>query len=159
MAGEDLNIVVIHCKGLLFDDEGRLLLVRQAESIGTYWNAPGGRLDDGESLEECLRREILEETGLVVESARLVFSHTFLSPGRTDIYFGFHVTEYSGTLGVGATHTESEQQEITDIRFIGQNEKLADPLYPAGLWEAARSCLSGELDVQYLGTESPQTYA
>src|SRR5690606_31650318 len=35
------------------------------------WETPGGRLDVGESLEEGLAREILEETGLVMTGARL----------------------------------------------------------------------------------------
>lgn len=163
MPESDLNKVVIHCKGLLFDDAGRLLLVRQAESFGTYWNAPGGRMllseNGGDSLEICLRREIQEETGLIVEEARLAYSHTFVSTGYTDIYMGFHVSEYNGTLGVGASLTEAEQQEITDIRFVPQDEALSHPLFPQKLWDVAAMCLQGEFSrVQYLGTDSREDY-
>lgn len=31
------------------------------------WTLPKGKLDDGETLEDCARREILEETGIAVE--------------------------------------------------------------------------------------------
>lgn len=154
-----LNNIVIHCKGLLFDGDGRLLLVRQAESIGTYWNAPGGRMDDGDSLASCLDREIKEETGLIVESARLAFSHTFVSPGVTDIYMGFYVMRYSGTLGVGTSLTESEQEEITDIRFVPRDETLSDPLFPPKLWDIAEACRRGEANgVEYLGTQMMADY-
>lgn len=154
-----LNNVVIHCKGLLFDSDGRLLPVRQAESVGTYWNAPGGRMDEGDSLESCLEREIREETGLIVEAARLAYSHTFVSPGYTDIYMGFHVSRYSGTLGVGTSLTESEQVEITGMQFTPLNEPLSDPIFPPKLWDVAKKCHQGGFSgVEYLGTESMASY-
>lgn len=155
----ELHKVIIHCKGLVFDNQGRLLLVQQAESFGTYWNAPGGRMDDGDSLESCLAREIREETGLIVEATRLAYSHTFLSPGVSDIYFGFHVTRYSGELGVGTSLTETEQQEITDMRFVAQKEDLLHPLFPLKLWGVAKFCSRGEVrSVEYLGTETRDSY-
>lgn len=136
------------------------MLIRQAESFGTFWNAPGGRMDDGDSLESCLKREIQEETGLKVEAARLAYSHTFVSPGVTDIYMGYHVTSYSGELGVGTSLTEMEQQEITDTRFVPRDEPLSDLPFPEKLWDVAEACSQdGYSGVQYLGTESRADYS
>ncbi len=152
---EALNRVVIHCKGLLFDERGRLLLIKQAEHFGTYWNAPGGRVEDGDSLEGCLRREVQEETGLIVESAQLVYSHTWVSPGYTDIYMGFHVSKFSGELGVGTELTASEQFEIVETRFVGRDETLSERVFPDGLRDVAEAVRTGSLEgVQYLGTGS-----
>ena len=146
MTGEELNKVVIHCKGLLFDEDGRLLLVRQAENLGTYWNAPGGRMEEDDSPEGCMRREVREETGLTVESAILVYSHAIAVPGVIDVYFGFHVTKYSG-------------QEILDIRFVDRNEEVVDPIFPAKLWDVAAACLDGGVSsIRYLGTETLDDY-
>jgi len=52
---------------------GRLLLVQrgQAPSLG-LWSIPGGRLEPGETTEAGCAREVLEETGLVVQVGRLV---------------------------------------------------------------------------------------
>ena len=41
----------------------RLLIAQRCleDSFGGYWEFPGGKREDGESLEECLVREVLEE--------------------------------------------------------------------------------------------------
>ncbi|HRC55553.1 MAG TPA: NUDIX hydrolase, partial [Kofleriaceae bacterium] len=58
---------------LVFDDTGRVLLIERAHAPGAgLWTVPGGRLEFGEALEAAVRREIEEETGLVVEVGELV---------------------------------------------------------------------------------------
>ena len=53
---------------------GRVLLDHRRDG---KWGLIGGALDVGESLEECVRREVQEETGLTIGELRLVgtFSH------------------------------------------------------------------------------------
>ena len=51
--------------GAIVVHEGRILLVKRAAEPGRgLWAIPGGRLKLGETLKECARREILEETGV-----------------------------------------------------------------------------------------------
>lgn len=51
--------------GILVVRHGKVLLGRRRGSHGAgTWSAPGGRLEYGESVEDCARRELLEETGL-----------------------------------------------------------------------------------------------
>jgi mutator protein MutT len=47
-------------KAVIKNDNGKFLIVRQGER----WQAVGGRLEKGETLEEGLRREVHEETGI-----------------------------------------------------------------------------------------------
>ena len=50
------------------DAQGRLLLVlRGREPSAGVWSIPGGKVEPGESREAAARREVLEETGLLVE--------------------------------------------------------------------------------------------
>jgi ADP-ribose pyrophosphatase YjhB (NUDIX family) len=53
-------------RALLLDPDDRLLLVRfvHPQTGEEFWTTPGGGLDPGEGLEDGLRRELREETGL-----------------------------------------------------------------------------------------------
>jgi 8-oxo-dGTP diphosphatase len=55
--------------GVIVDDEGRALLVQRRDN--GHWEPPGGVLEHGETIEEALRREVLEETGLEIEPGPL----------------------------------------------------------------------------------------
>ncbi len=63
------------------------------------WNGLGGKFEPGESPEDCVRREVLEESGLRVEEALLKGFITFPNfDGEDDWYvFVYVVTHFSGT--------------------------------------------------------------
>lgn len=63
----------------------RVLLIRQFRHAadGVIWEVPAGRLDPGETPEECARRELVEETGM--RASRLTRLTTiYTTPGFTD---------------------------------------------------------------------------
>ncbi len=58
--------------GALIFDRGRILMAQRGkEPLKGWWSLPGGALELGESLDCAVRREVLEETGLVVEPLRV----------------------------------------------------------------------------------------
>jgi 8-oxo-dGTP diphosphatase len=68
--------------GVLVVHQGLLLLGKRRGSHGAgHWAAPGGRLEFGEALEDCARRELREETGLVAR-------HLELGPYTNDVFEG-----------------------------------------------------------------------
>ena len=59
--------------GAVVVERGRVLLVQRGrEPLKGHWTLPGGLLELGESLTAGVAREVLEETGLVVEPIELV---------------------------------------------------------------------------------------
>lgn len=63
---------IVRLTGVLVED-GSVLLVEQVLRERSHWNLPGGRLETGETLESCLKREMREETGLDVEIGELLY--------------------------------------------------------------------------------------
>jgi 8-oxo-dGTP diphosphatase len=59
--------------GAIILQRDRILLVERGNPpLAGYWSLPGGVLEVGETLEEGVRREVLEETGLLVRPAGVV---------------------------------------------------------------------------------------
>ncbi len=67
--------------GLVFDDQGRVLIQRRPEDkmLGGLWEFPGGKQEPGETLEETCRRELREELGIEVTTGGLFHrvNHTY----------------------------------------------------------------------------------
>ncbi len=57
---------------LIRDERGRVLVVRRTYSREEPWALPGGWLEGGESIEDSLERELLEETGLQVRVGKII---------------------------------------------------------------------------------------
>jgi ADP-ribose pyrophosphatase YjhB (NUDIX family) len=59
--------------GAVLIKEGRVLLVKRGKEPGYgSWSIPGGAVHLGEELAQAIEREVLEETGLVVEASPLI---------------------------------------------------------------------------------------
>lgn len=57
--------------GALIFHRGRILMARRGkEPLKDWWSLPGGAVETGETLDQAVRREVLEETGLVIEPVR-----------------------------------------------------------------------------------------
>jgi mutator protein MutT len=61
-----MNFKIVTAAIVLQDN--KVLLTRRApgQSLEGYWEFPGGKVEEGESLQECLKREIFEELGVQV---------------------------------------------------------------------------------------------
>ena len=54
--------------GAVIVDDGNVVLIRRKyEPLKGHWSLPGGMVEVGETLEDALAREMLEETGLTVD--------------------------------------------------------------------------------------------
>ena len=77
--------------GLVFC-EGKLLITQRPAGghLPDLWEFPGGKVELGETLEECLQRELFEELGVVVSVSERVMTTTHAYPEKTvklDFYF------------------------------------------------------------------------
>jgi 8-oxo-dGTP diphosphatase len=60
--------------GLIFRDDGALLIARRPPGgfMPGWWEFPGGKIEEGETPEACLAREIREELGVEVKVGRIL---------------------------------------------------------------------------------------
>lgn len=83
-------------------DNNYLMLHRISKSNDVNkdkWIGVGGHFEDGESPEECLLREVKEETGLTLHSYKLRGFLTFIAEGwETEYIFLYTSDDFSGEL-------------------------------------------------------------
>ncbi len=80
----------VSVSGVITDDHGRALLIQRRDNH--RWEPPGGVLELGESIEDGLRREVREETGLDIEPDTLSGVYKNMSRGIVALVFRCKVT-------------------------------------------------------------------
>jgi 8-oxo-dGTP diphosphatase len=120
--------------GVITDDDGRALLIRRRDTL--HWEPPGGVLELDESIEQGLRREIREETGLIVEPAVLTGVYKNMARGIIALVFRCNVTsghltlndEVSGFQWATAEEVKAMADEAFAVRVL---DALANDSAPA----------------------------
>lgn len=98
--------------------EGRLLVVRQVLRERSHWNLPGGKLELGERLEDCVRREMREETGLDVAVGPLLYvTDRFKSLNHHVVDMSFSVRRVGGALASGP-RMDGEGECFAALRMV-----------------------------------------
>ncbi|MEU8355926.1 NUDIX domain-containing protein [Nonomuraea sp. NPDC048882] len=114
--------------GIVVDDAGRALLTRRADN--GEWQAPGGVLEIGETIPDGVRREVLEETGLIVEPLALTGVYKNMTRGVVALVFRCKATGGQLIINdeVTAFHWASEP-EIHDMVTEAFAVRILDALH------------------------------
>lgn len=143
----------IAVRGIIYKN-GRLFALKHKDSGGevNYWATPGGGLDDGESLQDGLRRELVEETGITPQIGKLLYIQQYAEGEREFLEFFYSVTNVDDyDTEVDLASTSHGHAEIARCGFIDPKSEL---ILPEFLQETdiAEDIASGEMkEFTYLG--------
>jgi 8-oxo-dGTP pyrophosphatase MutT (NUDIX family) len=111
----------VSVKGVLVRAD-RVLLVRNERD---EWELPGGRIEPGETPEECVAREIAEESGLPVETAEIIDAWVYhIEVARKDVFIVTYGCTSTSDAAPVLSHEHSRigefrEDEIAGLRMPG----------------------------------------
>lgn len=118
---------VVGVGGVVIENGRALLIKRGSEPLLGQWSIPGGTLEIGESLQEGVARELLEETGLNVQVLDMieVFDRIFIEPEdcragtKRRPKYHYVIVDYLCERRGGVAQPGSD---VTDIAYAAENE-------------------------------------
>lgn len=135
--------------GAVVVDYGRVLLVRRGtEPLKGQWSLPGGMLELGESLTAGVVREVLEETGLLVEPVELVELLDRIHRQDNRVRYHFVIADYLCRVAGGTLQAASDADAVKWVERAEWNSHSALKLDPITVrvieagWQRARALAS-----------------
>jgi 8-oxo-dGTP pyrophosphatase MutT (NUDIX family) len=121
------NFYRISLKALILDEQKRFLLAREENGM---WEMLGGGLDYGEGVEDNLRRELMEETGM--EILEIAKSPSYFVTGPHITIPGSHKALVIYEVKVKDLNFK-KSEECVELKFFTAEEAFAleDKLYPS----------------------------
>ena len=123
------KMIIEAAGGMVFNEAGELLMMKRRG----FWDMPKGKLDEGETIEDCAIREVSEETGLhnlsIVRKLHTTY-HTYLYKGKPALkpshWFLMAQTGHEALI-------PQTEEDITEIRWVNKEEarSLVDQAYPS----------------------------
>lgn len=109
-------IILVGSVVILVNKKGEILLQERKYPKG-YWGIPGGLMELGESTEETAKREVFEETNLIIDQLNFINvysgSEYFVTAQNGDEFYmvtiAYFTTDFHGELKVDPTESVSMQ--------------------------------------------------
>ena len=104
--------------------ENKLFIVKH---IGTgYMALPGGHLEYGEDVITCLKRELVEELGVIPEIGRLLYINTFIEKKNNTEYVEFFFEVKNGKDYLNIDELErTHAHELAEILWISPGDDIS----------------------------------
>ena len=116
--------------GVIYNPQQQVLIaLRPAnKSLAGFWEFPGGKIEQGETAEQALNREMLEEIGIEVKSTKLLLQTHHNYPDQSVFLIAFEITEFDGQPQgkEGQTIRWVMSKELTQFQFPDANRVIVE---------------------------------
>jgi ADP-ribose pyrophosphatase YjhB (NUDIX family) len=121
---------IVGVGAVIVDEQGRVVLIKRGvEPLKGHWSLPGGAVELGETLDACVAREMVEETGLEVEVGPVieVFDRIIVDDERR-VRYHYVLVDYlcwpaGGALQAGGDVDEAILVDPDDLKQYNLTEK------------------------------------
>ena len=122
----------IKVTGAIIQNDNNFLIGRRGndEKSAGMWEFPGGKLEEGESPKECIKRELKEELNIDAEIGELFSSYTYNNPHVSYELFFFKVNSFFGE-PVKSVHDKLKWEKLKNFYkydFLAGDGPLIDKL-------------------------------
>ena len=124
---------IIRVTAAIIESENKILIAQRKANdnlFGGLWEFPGGKIEDGESPEECMARELKEELEIDVEVGTLITSNKHRYPNGIFELLAYRVQHICGNFVLN-NHNEIKWitiDEISNFKFPPANTPIINYL-------------------------------
>jgi len=135
--GQEGELRVGSCAVIFDENREKVLLTKRSDN--GLWCLPGGRMEPGESIEECCCREVFEETGLVIRTTRLIGVYSnrdqlvvYKDGAKVQmIVLSFEAIITGGALGTSTETTDARYFPFTELDSVEFHDRHKDRILDA----------------------------
>ena len=97
--------------GLIFNPAKQILIAKRPKGVhfADHWEFPGGKIEQNESVEQALKRELDEELGIIIQEFNPFMTFTHDYPEKSVEFDIWKVTQFTG---------QPEAKQSQEIRWV-----------------------------------------
>jgi len=138
------NMILKNLRGIIIKN-GQLVVMERWKDDNHFFVFPGGHLEKNETPEDCVKREILEEFGIIIEPVRLLYTYCY----NENEYQGFFLCKWTK----GKIHKTDADEYNSQHDFNGKYSPTTIPLDNIDEYTLFPECVVTQLkkDLQEFG--------
>ncbi|MCS7280346.1 MAG: (deoxy)nucleoside triphosphate pyrophosphohydrolase [Desulfobacterota bacterium] len=115
----------------IIEKDGKILIAKRKDKEGDKWEFPGGKVERGEDLKDCLKREIKEELNLDITVLDCISHVNYKTDSGKDIVLYAYRAKYVSGEPTPIEHEEVRwvtKEELADFDFFEPDLKIVEAL-------------------------------
>lgn len=119
----------------IIEKDGKILIAHRktGKCVGQHWEFPGGKIEDGETPEQCIKRELMEELNIEVDILDFFYTSKFYCEENNIELIAYRVKYLSGDIKL-VDHNDIRwvfPHELSDYEFTLPDVPIVEQMLKA----------------------------